>query len=91
MKISTLFTTTFLVWIAYDANLFRRRGDSYSSSVAITLEIKKEQKRFRRLTGPPWREKIPPKLRMKVNHFSSRSKDPRYSDQQKIRRRINNM
>lgn len=97
MKISKFFAATFLVWAAYDNHLFRRRSDRFASgNVSISLESEalrnaKKAARRRRTIIPPWYEPRPPKLKMKVNHFKSEAKDPRYSDQRKIRRRINNM
>ena len=101
MKISKFFAATFLVWAAYDSHLFRRRRDRFASShISFSLEAEAEakaQREARKATRqwrdniPPWYEPPPLKLKMKVNHFKSESKDPRYSDQRKIRRRINNM
>jgi hypothetical protein len=97
MKILAIFSSTFLVWAAYDSNLFRRRGERYASSHISYVAGPESQvqhkvkKHYQREVIPPWYKRPPPKLKMKVNHFNVKTKDPRYSDQRKIRRRINNL
>lgn len=100
MKISTIFIATFLAWVAYDTNLFRRRGERYSSvgvslDMAESLAETKREVRRERLQKPnvipSWYKLESPKMRMKVNHFCSKSKDPRHSNQKKIRRMFNNL
>lgn len=97
MKISTILITTCLVWAAFDNNLFRRRRDQFGSGPSVSYDAEAEARRelkkrqpSRREVIPPWYESAPLKLKMKVNHFSAKTKDPRYSDQRKIRRRFNN-
>ncbi len=99
MKISKVIIVTLFAWVAYDSNLFRSRGVRFAlSSTSISMEDAiealrevKEVKRHKREVIPPCCRPGEPKLKMKVNHFSSKTKDPRYSDQRKIRRRFNNL
>lgn len=99
MRITIYLTTLFLPWLAYDQNLFRHgrhRSAFYYSYATNTDQEKKqrEQKEIKQHHGsviPPWLKKPKPKLRMKCNHFSVKSRDVRDSNQRMIRRRFNNM
>lgn len=99
MKISTVLVATFLTWVTFDRNLFRRRGERYASpSTSLSFETEtearreiKEFKQCHREVIPPWFNPGKQKLKSKVNHFCAKSKDPRFSNQRKIRRMFNNM
>ena len=95
MRIMIFFTALLLPWTAYDLNLFQRRRDRYALSYAThdTLQEQKAVKKFIKLSPvPSWlqgQKKVV--VRMKVNHFSSKSRDLRDSNQRMIRRKFNNM
>ncbi len=96
MRITLYLTTLLLNWIAYDLNLFRGKRDAYASLNYATYDSLKEQKQVKKLIKlnviPPWlRAMKRPRVRMKVNHFSGKSRDVRDSNQRKIRRKFNNM
>lgn len=100
MRITTFLTSAFLSYAAYDLNLFRRRKSGYQASSAIEHSLagnelkEREQKKVkyeRTNVIPPWLLAKQPKLRMKCNHFSGKSKDPRDSNQRAIRRKFSNM
>lgn len=96
MRITIFLTALLLPWAAYDQNLFCRRGRTYSLNYAICdpLREPKESKRQLRLHSnvvPPWLRGAKPRLRMKVNHFSGKSRDVRDSNQRMIRRKFTNM
>lgn len=100
MKIRSLLSATFLSWVAFDANLFRRRRSAQASSATEIsldqahedLEEKKQQKQNRRSVIPPHLRDIgPAPVRKRCSYYSTKSRDVRDSDQKKIRRRFNNM
>jgi hypothetical protein len=95
MRITIILISTFLSWAVYDTNLFRRRQQSVAAIAAEVLpdeEDAREQKEIQhREIIPPWYRKKKLQIRQRCNYFSVRPRDVRYSDQQKIRRRINNM
>ena len=99
MKIVIILISTFLPWAAIDLNLLRRRGDSYASDATeISLELggdelhqKKKVQQHRLNVIPPWHRGLKRPVRSRCNYFSTKSRDPRDSDQRKIRRRINNV
>lgn len=97
MKILSILVSLCLNWVAFDMNLFRRRaGRLHTPSAELTLaedgqHAKRRIARKRSNVIPPWLRGARAVVRMKVNHFSPKSKDPRDSDQQKIRRKFNNM
>lgn len=88
----------FLTWSAFDANLFRRRGDSYASqSIDVSLDQGSDEHRQTKKIRKLRANVIPPHLRWprrpyrsKLNYFSTKSRDGRDSDQRKIRRKFNN-
>lgn len=94
MKITQIFVSLFLSWTAVD---IRRRGDSpYSHETELTLVHdgeqlrQKKQRRYENVI-PLWFRGYRPPPPRRCNHTSGKAKDPRYSDQRKIRRRINNL
>ena len=99
MKISFLILSTFLSFAVFDPQLFRRRWDgSHLSVIELSqsegeneLLAEQESQRHRLDVIPTGFRKIPPPVRSRCNYFSSKPRDMRYSDQRKIRRRINNM
>ena len=96
MKRISILLSTFLTWAAFETGLFRRRKDSYDASaieLALAPEEEKRQQKKLRVSNviPHWIRKRRPKFRHKLNYFSTKSRDVRDSDQQKIRRKINNM
>lgn len=99
MRIKTILISTFLTWTAFDLNLFRRRGQSYAfSTIEISLaqdgdELREaeEIERHRWDVIPPWLRGARPRVKSRCNYFSTKPRDVRYSDQRKIRRRINNL
>lgn len=99
MKIKSILISTLLTWTAYDQNLFRRRTGFYNTTaVAVSLdhgadELRQREKvQHRHLSViPPWLRGSRPRVRLKCNYFRTDSRDARYSDQRKIRRRINNL
>lgn len=98
MKIIFLFISIFLSWVAFDPGLFRRRYNSYNIAVVeFTLtevdEVQQQKKvQQKRLDVIPlrYRNRKKPE-RMKVNYFSTKPRDVRFSNQRKIRRMFNNM
>ena len=99
MKITLLLISTILSWTAFDHNLFRKRRSLSSHSLQQIwndpeLEQLQQKKRVlvRRLDVIPksFRDYRKPS-RSKCNYFSTKPRDVRYSDQMKIRRRINNI
>ena len=99
MRITISLAAILFPWFAYDQNLFRRRRLESSSSFAIydsegeregeQKEVKQQLKRLDVI--PPWLRGGRPRLRMKVNHFSGKSRDVRDSNQRMIRRKFNNL
>ncbi|MGE4133861.1 MAG: hypothetical protein AB7F86_19650 [Bdellovibrionales bacterium] len=96
MKIRAILISTFLSVVAFDQNLFRRREGVYSSTAGISLTLadevqqKKKMARPRSVIPPWWTDPAAP-VRSKCSYVSVKSKDPRDSNQRKIRRRIMNM
>lgn len=97
MKITVLFISTFLSWVAFDHNTFRRRRN-LSSEVTISIaedinnsqqETKIKKQRFE--TIPERFRQRPVKLKSKCNYKGTQSRDRRSSNQRAIRRRFNNM
>ena len=99
MKTAIIFISTFLTWVAFDQNLYRRRRETYSIS-AIELSIteagetvtqKKRMQQQRLNVIPPHLRKRQVKQYSKCNHKSVKSMDRRDSNQRSIRRKFNNM
>ena len=99
MKIKTILISTFLTWAAFDQNLFRRRAGSYAPTIiavsldhgADVLREREQIQRHRLSVIPSWLRGSRVRVRSKCNYFRTDSRDARYSDQRKIRRRINNL
>lgn len=99
MKITFIFISTFLTWVAFDHNLYRRRRETYSlDSVELSIsegEATAPQKKkmvLKRLDViPPHLRKRAVKLRTKCSYRSTKSRDSRDSNQRSIRRKFNNM
>lgn len=96
MKIMTIFVSLFLSWAAYDQNLFRRRRESFShGSIEFVLsesELEEKKQVQQHLSViPPWHRSLPKRVRLRVNYFSTKPRDVRFSNQRKIRRMFNNM
>lgn len=99
MKIIILYISTLLTWVAFDPGAHRRRrGFSYGQNTELFLtedeqELQQEKKLIRhRLDVIPKRFRgIRSLQRIKFHSATTKSKDPRDSDQRKIRRRFNNM
>lgn len=99
MKIPFLIISTFLSLSAFDPQLFRRRHEGAQLSAIEFSQLEGENEQLTERESQRHRlDVIPPKLRnirkpvrSKCNYFSTKPRDVRYSDQQKIRRRINNM
>ncbi|AZZ35584.1 hypothetical protein CIK05_01810 [Bdellovibrio sp. qaytius] len=99
MKITVIFISTFLTWVAFDYNLFRRRRETYSLT-AIELSIadagevatqKKKVQQQRLDVIPPHLRKRAVKLYSKCSYVSAKSRDHRDSNQRSLRRKFNNM
>lgn len=99
MKITFIFISTFLTWVAFDHNLYRRRRETYSlDSVELSIsegEATAPQKKkvvLERLDviPPHWRKRAV-KLHSKCNYRGTKSRDARDSNQRSIRRKFNNM
>jgi hypothetical protein len=98
MKISKILTAVFLSWTAIDLDLYRegaRKSTRATEELLILGEdVVRKKKRVlcRRRTNaiPPWLRRAKLVLHSRVNHSSGRSRDPRDSDQRKIRRKFNN-
>lgn len=98
MRISTLLISTFLTWAAYDTNLFRRRRDYVAANALETLPADEENEKILQQKKIQNRLDVIPKhhrhrqiTRSRCNYFSTKPRDVRFSDQQKIRRMFNNM
>ena len=99
MKITVIFISTFLTWVAFDHNLYRRRRETYSldavelslSEAGETTTQKKRVRQQRLPVIPPHLRKREVRLYSKVNHKSTKSRDRRDSNQRSIRRKFNNM
>lgn len=99
MKITVIFISTFLAWVAFDHNLYRRRRESYSldgvglsiSEGQATASQKKRVVQQRLDVIPPHLRKRSVKLRTKCNYRGTKSRDNRDSNQRSIRRKFNNM
>ncbi len=97
MRLVILLTSTFLSFAAIDLNVLRRRRDSGLSSTPLSLaplggERLEHKKQIRRFDVIPQEYREPePYVRSKCNYFCTQARDVRYSDQRKIRRRINNL
>lgn len=99
MKITVLFISTFLTWVAFDHNLYRRRRESYSldsvelsiSEGQATAPQKKKVKQLRLDVIPQHLRKRSVKLRAKCSYKDTKSRDNRDSNQRSIRRKFNNM
>jgi hypothetical protein len=97
MKIPIIVIAALLTWVAFDTDLFQRRGFEARAEEVLTLgSVERRAKRrvLRRHSLdviPLWARGARPPVRMKVNHFVNRSRDPRDSDQRKIRRKFTNM
>jgi uncharacterized protein YktA (UPF0223 family) len=96
MKISVIFTSFFLSWVAFDPNIHRSSVATFSREAALYDEETKKQKlrkiyKRNRDVIPPKFRKRKVKLRSRCSYSGTKSKDHRDSDQRKIRRRFNNM
>ena len=99
MKITVIFISTFLTWVAFDHNLYRRRRETYSldavelslSEAGETTTQKKRVRQQRLAVIPPHLRKRAVRLYSKTNHKSAKSRDRRDSNQRSIRRKFNNM
>jgi hypothetical protein len=88
----------FLTWVAFDADLFRRRRDGHASnSIDVSLDQGSDELRQTKKIRALHRSVIPTHLRIakkqyrsKLNYFSTKSRNGRDSDQRKIRRKFNN-
>jgi len=98
MKISILFISTLFSWAIFDPSLFRRRSNSYNivalefslNEVDEVQQKKKVQKEHSDPIPLHYRKRKKPE-RSKLNYFSSKPRDVRFSNQKKIRRMFNNM
>jgi hypothetical protein len=98
MKILIFLIITFLPWAAFDTNLFRRRRDSFDTESGISLDLGsdffQQKKKVRQLVLnviPLKHRSLRKAVSTKCNYFSTKSRDPRNSNQRKIRRKFNNM
>ena len=97
MKISILFVSLFLTWTAYDQNIFRRPREQFQLTAIeeffseSEVQQKKQLRRHRLDVIPARYRNLRPPEKQRVNYFSTKPRDVRFSNQRKIRRMFNNL
>ncbi len=96
MKIRSILVALFLSHLAFDQNLFRKTENGLPRTAELALGEDRIRKRRRHVLPhrgpiPPWVRGPEPLVRMKVNHFNPKSRDPRDSNQRAIRRKFSNI
>jgi hypothetical protein len=92
MRISIILV--FLCWVAYDQRLFARRRSYFSSGPEISLyeaERKRERREILRNHVIPKWHRGGHSYRSRLNYFSTKPRDVRFSDQRKLRRMFSNI